>query len=85
MGDRHTLATTKSRFERLRAMTMQRAEVIRAIAADAMFSEDPERSVGFVRAVILDRVRQVLGADCTCKQLFQACCDDMPKGPNGGQ
>ena len=60
----------------LLAMTASRAEVIREIAADALFSEDPERSLDYTRALVWRRVRQVLGDDTTSEELFRVCCDE---------
>ena len=61
---------------RLLALTASRAEVIRAIAADAVFTESIEIRACFLRTRICERVRQVLGDDCTNEEICHACCDE---------
>ena len=73
MGDRHTVA-----------MTRHRGEVVRAIAADAMFSEDPERSLGAVRASVWYRISQVLSGGCTIAEIHHACCEE-PEAERAGR
>lgn len=70
MGDANTLARTAP------YLVGMRAEIIRAIAADALLSEDPQRSVGSVRVLVWQRARQALGDDCRSEEIFRACRDE---------
>ena len=69
-------AMTKSLAEVFRAMTGPRGEVIRAIAANALFSKDPVVSIGYARVCVAAHVRQALGPDVTLEEIFNACVAD---------